>query len=251
VVDEAPPPTDDGRAYRIIRIGANLLPVEIVVARRMHKIRWIVITSLILFIGLLAAWYLRDYRHTGEAEVRVGQAQDQVQHLQRQQRQYAEVVSVQADSKSIRTQLSTLLASDVQWAKLMGEVQAAAPSGVSLVALLCTVNVGDTPPDQAGHLPSTTTDKTVGAVTVVGTGPDKVTVAGYVDALAKVPGLANPQVSDIALQDGRVRFTVRLDVTAARLGGRYTTPSPSAAPGATPQATATAPQPAGSAGAGK
>jgi Tfp pilus assembly protein PilN len=216
-------------SWRIIPIGANLLPDEIMDARRVRKVRWIVITSLVLFIGLLVAWYLRATTVTDDAEVTAVRAQTQVQKLQKQQKEFDQVVSVQADSKAISSQLSTLFGKDLQWAKLSGEVQAAAPKGISLTAVLGSVTLGNAVPEAgSGHLPSTSVEKTIGAVTVSGTGPDKATIAAYVDALAKVPGLANPQISDVALQDGRLRFSVRLDITAARLGGRFATPAPSA-----------------------
>jgi hypothetical protein len=47
-------------------------------------------------------------------------------------------------------------------------------------------------------------------------------VAAYVDALGKIKGLGNPLLGDMTRQEGLLRFTVRLDLTSAGLGGsRY------------------------------
>jgi hypothetical protein len=47
-----------------------------------------------------------------------------------------------------------------------------------------------------------------------------------------VTGIANPFPTDATLQDNLVSFTIRMDITKAALGGRYTTSS--AAPSASP-----------------
>jgi Tfp pilus assembly protein PilN len=230
----APVPEVQVDPWRLITIGANLLPVEITESRRIRRVRWVVIVSFILFLALLAAWYLRATMQTDDAEDRVGQAQDRVQVLQRKEHEFSEVTNVQQDAKLITSQLSTLFAPDLQWAKLMADVRAAAPTGITLTALVGNINLGSTTPDAgAGQLPSTTTDKTVGAITITGTGKDKATVAAYVDAVTKVSGLANPQISDVTLDEQNYRFTVRLDITAARLSGRFTpaSPAPSASSG--------------------
>ena len=75
----------------------------------------------------------------------------------------------------------------------------------------------------AVELPNTTGKTIVGNVTIIGHAPSKAAAAAYVDALAGINGLGNPYVTSATPPGGEVDFTVRLDITNAILGGRFTT----------------------------
>jgi hypothetical protein len=218
-------PAATGRAPRPLSIAANLLPAEIVDARRGRKLKRLVLSALLMFAVLLAGWDVQaSYRTSAARSVLTG-AEDTAERLLGQQRAFADVVSIQAESNAIRTQLGALLADDLQWSRLLAAVQGAAPGGVLLTgvtAALTPGTAGGAVASQAGQLPDTTGKKLIGTLTVSGSAASKAQVAAYVDALAKVPGLGNPLLGSANVRDGALQFSVRLDITAAALAGRYT-----------------------------
>jgi hypothetical protein len=97
-----------------------------------------------------------------------------------------------------------------------------ATSGVGATAGGSSGAKGSAETSSSTGLPDTSGEKIIGTLTVTGTAPDKAAIAEYVDALATAAGLGNPIVGDTNLQDGQQRFTLRLDLTSAALGGRFT-----------------------------
>ena len=70
----------------------------------------------------------------------------------------------------------------------------------------------------------------IGTVTLTGKAANKAAVAAYVDALGGVAGVTNPFPSDVSQDTEGLAFTIRLDITKAALGGRFTSAAPSASP---------------------
>jgi Tfp pilus assembly protein PilN len=211
------------RAQRMLPIAANLLPMEIVDWRRTRQVRRIVLSALVAVVVLLASWYGLARYQTSTAGNGLNGVERHVENLQKQQGAFADVIGVQTESRAIHAQLSSLLAGDLEWSRLLSALQAAAPrtvhlSGVTGQLLSATTGGGSV----AAQLPDGAGRKSIGTLTVTGTGSDKPAVAAYVDALAKVPGLGSPLLGGATMQDGALQFTVRLDITDAALGGRYT-----------------------------
>jgi hypothetical protein len=230
------PAAPAGRAPRVPSIAANLLPVEIVESRRVRKVRRIVLSALVVFALLLGAWFGLARYQTSEARQNLRLAENDVQRLTRQQQAFATVVAVQAESQAIRKQLAALLADDLRWARLFSSLRKAAPADVRITAAYGSLAAAATGATSGGgaasggavpQLPGTSGEKLIGTFTVTGSGATKTAVAAYVDALGNIPGLANPYLGDASEQDGAVQFTVRLDITNAALGGRYTPKSKS------------------------
>ncbi len=223
---------------RILPIAANLLPPEIAASRRVRGTRRVVVIALAVFAVLLGVWYGATSHQTSNARSDLNAAEDDAQRLVRQQRAFSEVVAIRAESRAIRVQLAALLASDLQWARLLTSVRNVAPKGVevtginSALAATASAGAGAATAGAAGdsQFPNASGEKSIGTLTVTGSGTSKVAVAAYVDALSKVPGVENPLLSDATVQNGEVQFTVRANVTRAALGGRYT-PRSSKKPG--------------------
>ena len=211
-----PPPE---RLLRNLSIAANLLPAEIVQTRRSRQARRSVISALVVFVVLLSAWYGATAYQTAAARTELSSVEGDVQRLTQNQNKFKDLVGVQAESRGINSQLRAVLATDLPMPALVGDVQNAAPSGirVNTISVLLTSSHGNTP-----TLPTLTKDRIVGTLSVAGAGRDKATVAAYVDALSEIPGLANAVLGSANLQNGQVDFTVHLDITSCRLGGRYT-----------------------------
>jgi Tfp pilus assembly protein PilN len=216
-------PASAERSLRILSIAANLLPVEIVDSRTGRKIRRAVLAALAAFLVVVAGWYALATTQTVVAAANLYNAEDDVKHLQQQQRAFSDVVTVQAQSQAISAQLSIVLANDLQWSQLLTALQSAAPSGIKLTGVTGALNsTANAAGSKIVQLPNTSGLKPVGTLSVRGTASGKADIAAYVDALAKVNGLANPYLGDATVQDNKLGFTVKLDITEAALGGRFT-----------------------------
>jgi Tfp pilus assembly protein PilN len=225
----------DDRLLMVPHISADLLPTEIVYARKLKKIRKLVISGLTVFVVLLGLWFAQSLYETSNARDELAQAQDNVNQLTKQQTTFGELVKTQADSKAINDQLKQLFKNDLQWSTLYTTLQKAAPDGVGIEALTGAVTGEEA--KQAGGGSGAVggltggSVKTIGTITVTGNGKTRAAIATYVDALGKATGVTNPLLSDVGEgENGTLSFTIKLDITEAALGGRFTpaAPSPSA-----------------------
>ncbi|MFC4058207.1 hypothetical protein ACFOWE_07875 [Planomonospora corallina] len=211
--------------FRMLSVAADLLPPEIVAARRDRRVRSIVLSVLLVFVLLMAGWYGSVRYQTMRMEEDAAAAQADVQILTRQQQEFAELVTTRAQAESIDTQLSVLLADDTHWAGLLASVRRAAPDGVGVASISAKINEraagGDASADPSRL--NTSGEKIAGELSITGTGDGKQSVARYVDALGGVDGLGNALLTDAREQESGVEFAVRVDITDAAFGGRYTT----------------------------
>lgn len=208
------------RTTRVPAIAANLLPAEIVDARRSRKIRRAVVASLAVFVLGLAGWYVVASYQTSMARDDLANAQTEAEVLTRQQHEYADVVSTQAQSQAIRTQLGTLFAADVNWSGVVDRIRGAAPRGVSITGLSGALNGANGQTSPAGTDPDQ-----IGSLTIMGYGPDKGTIAAYVDLLGSVPGVSAPYLSSATEDQNQVQFSVRVEIVRAALNERFATNS--------------------------
>jgi Tfp pilus assembly protein PilN len=216
------PATTPQRAQRLLTIAANLLPAEVIAARRAKAVRTRVLAVLAAVVLLLGGWY-------GFAAYQAKLAQDDLDAalaeqatLSAQQTRYEEVVRMQADSTAISTRLSTLFAEDVRWATLLSTLRGDA---AAVKVRITSVNGNVTPADAAGaaKLPSDADGKVIGTLTITGTGRDKRSVAAYLDRLGEADSLANLYLTSTTLNDKSEQFSLTADITGGALGGRYNT----------------------------
>jgi Tfp pilus assembly protein PilN len=205
---------------RVPAATADLLPPEIIEARRMRRVRRTVIFAMVPILVLVAGWYGLAVLQAELAERSLSRVDDAVITLQAQQREFDEVTRTRSDSAQIKTQLNALFADDLRWAGLLLPVRRVAPAGVTLTNLSALKSDDRTTGGTGG-----TGGQPVGSLTISGTAPTKNVVAAYVDALDTVPGLADPLLVNALAQNGVLRFSVRVDVTADAIGGRFTATS--------------------------
>jgi Tfp pilus assembly protein PilN len=209
------------RSLRIPDISADLLPVEITAARRTRTVRRTVVASLTAFAVVLAGWYGMAFQETRTASDELDNAQDSVQVLTSKQHGFTELVKVQKDAKTLNDQLSSLMAKDLQWSRLLQTLQSAAPAGITITgvtAALTTDQTAGAPNAKSGVESS----DAIGTLTLGGVGTSKNVIAAFVDALAKVKGVANALPGDVTQQSSGLQFSVHMDITKAALGGRFT-----------------------------
>jgi hypothetical protein len=230
---------------RIPHIRVNLLPPEIIHARRQRRVGRITIALVLTLMAGLIGWYAQASQEISSAQERLGRMQDQLQQATTQQKSFAELINAQGESLRISTQLSNLIASDLAWSTLITKLQQVAPTGVSVTGVFASLLDSSIPGTSSGTGDSadTTTEsaadtttaqqpgaasggqtsntKIVASLTITATASNKSVAADYVDALETVEGMANPFVSDALRQEGILRFTVRFDITRVALTGRY------------------------------
>jgi hypothetical protein len=143
-------------------------------------------------------------------------------NLQKLQSSYADVVNIQNETTTIGTQLNTLLANDLRWATLFDTVRnTGSGSGIVVAGVNGQLIAGPAGATTTPALPSAGNAKAIGDLTVTGSAPNKTALAKYVDALGGLKVVANPYLSSATESQGRVQFSLKVDVTADALGGRF------------------------------
>jgi len=222
-------PVAPRRFPRVPAISADLLPEEIVAARRARLARGWVLAVLVLVIALLAAWYLYAVRQRNAADEKFQVVTAQAASLRRSEStDFLDVVGVQSQITVLDRQLGTVMASDLPWATLLARLNtAAAGAGVKLTEITGSLNGTGTTGTTAAPgtvLPSTSQEATIGTFTLEGTAPDKPSIAAFVKALGTVRSVANPYLTSATKTDsGDLQYTLQVDLTAAALCGRFTT----------------------------
>jgi hypothetical protein len=215
------PATDRRLSHRIPSVAANLLPVEVMAERRSRRVRRTVIALLAVFTVLLVGWYGFARVQTEVTRTELADAKANTERLTRQQGAYAELQQVQSESAAIERQLAQLMVNDMAWPTLLRGLRQAAPSGLRLTGITATLDASRTVGTGAGNA----TAPSLAFVTITGIGASKPQVATYVDALSKVTGVANPFITSVTASEKGLDFIVKVDVTGALLGGRFTASS--------------------------
>ncbi|WP_433079568.1 hypothetical protein ACQP1P_40535 [Dactylosporangium sp. CA-052675] len=217
-------PDATARTFRILPIAADLLPLEISETRHVRRVRRLVISGVVAVAALVVGWYgVTVHEHTQADEDRQS-ILDTSQDLTRQRhKRYDELTRVQADSGKIDERLKKVLDYDLSWSKMLAALRAtAAAKNVTLSGITASLNQESLAGQNKGDI--------IGTVTLTGKAPTKAAVAAYVDALNGVSGVTNPFPSDATQELDGVSFTIRVDITRAALGGRFTSAAPSASP---------------------
>jgi hypothetical protein len=211
-------------------LAADLIPPEILTARRANAVRRLVLVALAGVLVLCAAASVLAFRHTAAASSALQAEQARSASLRGQQHRYTPVIQVQGSLGSVRAQLATLLADDVDFGALAAAVDGARPSGVRLSQVTAVLTVTAAPgvaaaPSGLGSLENSGR-KHLGSLTITGTAGSMPQIAEYTDRLGRIRGsvAANP-VSQQRTAGG-VQFTIELSLTDSLLTGHYATGHP-------------------------
>lgn len=221
-------PVDPGlspdQVNRIPRISANLLPDEVVAARRARNARLGVLAGVILVVALMATWYVYAVNQVRIATNDLNSVTTEAADLEHSQTRYAGVVSIENQTQTIAQQLNTLLANDMSWSTLLttlrdtGTTASVTVAGVNGSLLKTAAGTPD-----LGTLPTAKGVTVIGSLIVTGSAPDKPSIAKYVDALGKIDTIANPYLTNASVNDGALSFSITIDITAKAECGRFTT----------------------------
>ena len=226
----APAPLPAAAAtVRFVAIRANLLPEEIVAARRTRAmLRWAALGLAGLLI-LLVGWYGVTMWQTSRAKDGLASVQRKSAALRGQERAFTPLVTAQSQAASIRLDLTRLLDGDLQWKALLATLRTSAKGGVTITSVTGATLSG--PGSATGatggglNVLNQSGKQQIGTLTISGTAPDKNAVATYIDTLTKVPGLAAPFPANVTKQGARLIFSASVIITSGALGGRYAAPA--------------------------
>jgi hypothetical protein len=218
------PATSPQRVVRVLTISANLLPDEIVAGRRARQARGLVLVALLVVVALLAGWFLYANHQVSLADNDLNDVTSQVTTLQHSQGKYQDVVDTQNETATISKQLKSLLGNDLPWSTLLSTLRSTGTaSGVTVLGVIGTLDAANAGGTTTGTLPSASGVTSIGTITLTGSGPDKPSIAKYVDNLGKLTMVANPYLTTATQAEANVTFSITLNITSKALCGRYGT----------------------------
>ena len=212
-------------------IVANLIPPEIVAARRLATLRKVIVVALVAVLLLAGAGFGYAYWQVHRASNQLAAEKGHTTSLLAQQQRYGEIVRINSDITHIQGQLQTLLGSDVDVPTLMVRVLAVHPPGTTLSQATLTLNAGSTSQSNqaaagtgAGMLDASGQTH-IGTIALTGQTTGLPAVAAYVTALAALPGVVAVYPTSQQNNGKVVQFTIQLTLTDELLSHRYAAPA--------------------------
>jgi Tfp pilus assembly protein PilO len=214
-------------------ITANLLPPEVLAARRIAVIRKMIVAGLIAVVVLAGGGYAYAFLQQRDARSQLSAEQQKTTALQAAQQQYSQVVLLAGSITQVKTQLAQLMAADVDTTKLIDNVAAQLPPKSTITQLDLALPAASTQSGTSSGSSSSTSQggsaldasgqPHIGSLTITGSTGELSEVAGYVNALAKLPGVVSVYPSSEGTGSGTsgVQFTINLTLTDDLLTHRY------------------------------
>lgn len=209
-------------------IVANLIPPEVLQARRVRAVRRLVALALCLLVLVASLGYGYAFYRSHQAAQALAAEQSQTSALLIEQNRYSGVTEMQGSVAQVRSQLATLMASDVDSAALVGSILKQLPAGSSVSQLAVTITGATASPttvttnnNSAGAALDTSGQPHIGAVTISGQAAKVADVATFVNRLAALPGVVSPYPTANTANDTGTQFTVQFAVNDSLLSHRY------------------------------
>jgi Tfp pilus assembly protein PilN len=222
-----PAPAPTAEVTRFVAIRADLLPDEIADARRVRRMMRKVAVGLIAVVALVICGYGVTAWQTSGAKGSLATVQRESASLVMEQRKFAPLVLAQSRAVSIKAELTKLMLGDLSWTDLLATLRKSAPAGMTITSITGTATIGASTGSVPGGLGvlNRSGKPQVGMLNINGTAPDKNSVAAYIDALGKVPGLAAAFPASVTGVGGKFLFAASVIITSDALGGRYAVPA--------------------------
>ena len=211
-------------------IVADLLPPEIVDARRVKATRRLVAAGAVVVVVLAILGYAYAYWRQQSANDALARQQAITSSLTGQQARYDGVVQMQGTVVQVQGQVSQLMASDVDVSKVLTVLTKDLPPTMSISQLSISLDSpygagAGSPASGSGSGSTSSIDasghKHIGSVTLAGSGQTFSDIATYVEKLSSATGLAIPYpVSSQTMAIG-VEFSLDITLTDQLLTHRY------------------------------
>jgi len=216
-------------------IVANLIPPELLQARRARALRKLVTAALCLLLLLAGAGGGYAMLRSHEAAQSLAAEQSRTSQLIVEQNRYRSVTEIEGNVAQVRTQLATLMTMDVDSAALLGSLLEQLPPGASVTQLALTLAAPT--PTVANNIGASALDTSgqphIGTVTMSGQARTVADVAVLVDRLSGLKGVVDPYPTTNTVNDTGAQFTIQLSVNNSLLSHRYDLSSTASAGSAT------------------
>ena len=216
-------------------IVANLIPPELLQARRAQALRKLVTAGLCLLLLLagVGGGYAKLRSH--DAAESLAAEQSRTSQLIADQNRYSAVTRIQGDVAQVKTQLAVLMSMDVDSAGLVNSLLSQLPPGASISQMSVTIaapTLTATNNTGASAL-DTSTQPHIGTIAMSGEARNVTDVALLVSRLSAVKGVVDPYPTTNTVNDTGTQFTIQLAVNNSLLSHRYDASSTGSASSAT------------------
>lgn len=218
-------------ALRVPAIRANLLPEEITAGRNARRIRDVLIVAVVLVIAALGGWYYLAAVDRNEAADNLDAMTQQVDktRAETKRQEYTKVTQVIEEQETIKNELNVTMANDLPWSTVLGKVRNSGVNGITVTSANGSLLDKNTAASAANA--GAGAKQTVATLTILGNGKDKKTIAAYLDALAKIDGVAHVYLTTAGSQDDANSgskakgwtFSITANLTSELLCSRFTT----------------------------
>lgn len=204
-------------------IAANLTPPELIASRRLRRIQERIVIAVLLVILLAVGGYAYAFWQVHNAQGGLQSAGDRTAQLRKQEAQFSVVTTLQGNIGSIRHQIQTLMADDVDVSTVLAEVEHALPPGVAITQLTVRLDGASAGgPGGAGTQSLDTSGKPhIGQISLQGTGRLLDDASTYVAALSKLPGVVDVFPTSNVTQSIGTQFALTVNLTDALLTNRF------------------------------
>ena len=204
-------------------IVANLIPPELLQARRVRALQKLVGILLVLLLLVAGAGGGYAMLRSHHASQQLSVEQNRTSQLLADQNRYRGITEIQGNVAQVRSQLAQLMAMDVDTSALLVALVMQLPSGgtVSQLALTIAAPTPTAPNNIGASVLDTSSQLHIGTITISGQVQKVADVATYVNRLSAIPGLVNPYPATSTANDTGVQFTVQLSINDSLLSKRY------------------------------
>ncbi|HZC74072.1 MAG TPA: hypothetical protein VE442_25525 [Jatrophihabitans sp.] len=207
-------------------IAANLLPPEIITARRVRVLRKTVAIVLAAVVLLCASGYVyaRWQSHTASTALRSEQAR--TAELQQQEGKYNDVVQMERSVAGVQAQIASLLGNDVDVPRLITAMLRQLPAGATVSQLDVTFASGTSSTSGStstsdGSVLDTSGLPHIGTVTLTGQARNIGDVARFATSVAGLRGVVEAYPTSQQSSADGVQFNIALTLTDQVLSHRY------------------------------
>ena len=208
-------------------VVADLTPPELIAARRLKVVRLLVLIVVVIVAAACGGGYYLARQQAAAAAADLEAAQATSTTLQAQQRSFAGVTALQGTLDAVRSQIATLLAGDVDFAKLLGDIGAALPPGMTIDQAAVTITLptatgrsGSADAGGASALDASGVTH-IGTVTLAGTGQTLEDLPVFIQHLGAIDGVFDPYPLTNQVVEAGTTYSVQITVTDARLSHAF------------------------------
>lgn len=207
-------------------IFADLTPSELNVARQLRVLRKLILFVLSVLLLACVAGYGYAMRQHSSANTSLSSSRARTVQLQQQTSKYSGITQVQATVSGIQSDIASLMAGDVDFARLLGEIRTALPGTMTIKTESVTLSPASVASGSVTGAASldTSGNPQIGMVTLTGSADTLDDISGYVDNLDGIAGVVNLVPTSNTAADGQnhgVQFNLTFGLTNQVLSHTY------------------------------